>query len=118
MTMAGWDPVGDFASWRRAVNSMFNGAGVSSSAHPQRSLPVNVYELADEYVVQADVPGVGPDDVDVRLEKRRLTIHTNRLGRRGLRRAALDPPGELGRRAVPVAGAARGRRRRQSARLL
>jgi len=39
---------------------------------------VDILELEDEVLVLADLPGVKPDEVDVRFEKGGLTIHGRR----------------------------------------
>lgn len=39
---------------------------------------VDVLELEDEVLVLADLPGVKPDEVDVRFEKGELTVHGRR----------------------------------------
>jgi HSP20 family protein len=36
---------------------------------------VAIYESADEVVLQCDMPGVKPEDVDVRFEKGELSLH-------------------------------------------
>jgi HSP20 family protein len=36
---------------------------------------VDIYESADEVVLQSDMPGVKPQDVDVRFEKGELSLH-------------------------------------------
>lgn len=48
---------------------------------------VDVLELEGSVLVLADMPGVRPDDVDVRFEKGELTIH----GRRPAPHAAKEP---------------------------
>jgi len=40
--------------------------------------PVDVLETEDEFLVLADMPGVKPEDVDVRFEKGELTVHGRR----------------------------------------
>lgn len=40
--------------------------------------PVDVHEEGDRYVVQADLPGVNPDDVEITAEKGVLTIRGER----------------------------------------
>jgi len=40
--------------------------------------PVDVLETEDEFLVLADMPGVRPEDVDVRFEKGELTVHGRR----------------------------------------
>ncbi len=37
-------------------------------------LPVDIYTATDEIVVQASLPGLSPDDVDITLREDRLTI--------------------------------------------
>ena len=39
---------------------------------------VDVLETEDEFLVLADMPGVRPEDVDVRFEKGELTVHGQR----------------------------------------
>ena len=39
---------------------------------------VDVLETENEFLVLADLPGVKPDDVDVRFEKGELTVHGRR----------------------------------------
>jgi HSP20 family molecular chaperone IbpA len=36
---------------------------------------VDIYELADELIVQADMPGAKSDDIDIQFEDGSLTIH-------------------------------------------
>jgi len=39
------------------------------------TLRVDIYESADEVVLQCDLPGVKPQDVDVRFEKGELSLY-------------------------------------------
>jgi HSP20 family protein len=41
---------------------------------------VDVLETENEFLVLADMPGVKPDDVDIRFEKGELTVHGRRPG--------------------------------------
>ena len=41
---------------------------------------VDVLETENEFLVLADMPGVKPEDVDVRFEKGELTVHGKRPG--------------------------------------
>jgi HSP20 family molecular chaperone IbpA len=36
---------------------------------------VDIWETDDELAVCADLPGVGPEDLDIRFENRELTLH-------------------------------------------
>jgi HSP20 family protein len=44
------------------------------NAHQPSTVPVNMYEADEAYVVVAAMPGVMPDDIDVRLEGNSLGI--------------------------------------------
>jgi len=51
----------------------------NGDSHPATVTPrVDVLETENEVLVLADLPGVKPDDVDVRFEKGELTIHGRR----------------------------------------
>jgi HSP20 family protein len=53
----------------------------SESALPVYRPRTNLYETAEGYRVECALPGVGEDDVDVRVEDERLTLRaTARLG--------------------------------------
>lgn len=45
---------------------------------------VDILETEHEFVVLADMPGVRPDDVDIRFEKGELSVHGRREADRGL----------------------------------
>jgi HSP20 family molecular chaperone IbpA len=47
---------------------------VAASSHPQ-TVPVNMYEADQAYVVITPLPGVMPDDVDVKVADGQLHIH-------------------------------------------
>jgi HSP20 family protein len=38
----------------------------------------DIHETGDEYVVQADMPGVAPQNVDIQFENGELTVHGRR----------------------------------------
>ncbi len=44
---------------------------------------VDVIETENEFVVLADLPGILPEDVDVRFEKGELSLHGQRAATRG-----------------------------------
>lgn len=51
------------------------GNGTEPAHSAQRYLPdTDIYETDDHMVLVADMPGVRPDDVDITLERRVLTI--------------------------------------------
>lgn len=73
---------GGFDQLRREMDALF-----SRFAAPSSSLStgwrgvfpaVNLYETADAYVLTAELPGVGPDDIQVSLEGSTLTLQGER----------------------------------------
>jgi HSP20 family molecular chaperone IbpA len=48
--------------------------GSAPAARPSHQPQTDIYETQDSIVVLADMPGVGPDGVDITLERRELTI--------------------------------------------
>ena len=48
---------------------------------------VDIVELGDRFVLSADLPGVSPDDIEISMQDRLLTV-------RGERQAAADPADE------------------------
>jgi len=51
-----------------------DGSAPPVAVHPR----VDVLETENEFLIFADVPGVRPEDVDVRFEKGELAIHSRR----------------------------------------
>jgi len=49
--------------------------------------PVNIYETKSDYVLEAEMPGVNKDGLEVTLEGNEITIH----GRRSLEKTSGDP---------------------------
>ncbi len=71
----------DVVRFRNAVDRLFEEPAFRTIATTQRSqgtftVPVDVFATADEFVIFASVPGLGPDDLDV-------TIDDNVLSGRG-----------------------------------
>ena len=83
-----WDPLSELASLQNRFNQFLNqsnpsfgglGAGVDqplmfSSFAP----PVDIYEDEHSITVQAELPGISEEDVDIRLENNILTISGER----------------------------------------
>jgi HSP20 family protein len=72
-------PFGELLSLRQAMDRLFEdsyvrptgwGAGPADGS----SVPVDVSMTADELVVEAQLPGIDPDEVDITVENGRLTI--------------------------------------------
>ena len=56
-----------------------NGSGTGEVAQPQSRITFtprfDVWETEQEYFLAGDMPGVAPEDLDVRYEKQELTIY-------------------------------------------
>jgi len=67
-------PLNEFAQFFNDVNRFFNAAqqsaGLTTTAQPL----VDLYETADDLVLQALVPGVTPENLDVTIEQNVLTV--------------------------------------------
>jgi HSP20 family protein len=72
-------PVGELLSLRQAMDRLFEDSfvrpfGWSVGGFDGTSLPVDVSMNADELVVQAQLPGFRPEDVDITVENGTLAI--------------------------------------------
>ena len=80
MTVNGLSPLRDFMSLRDAMDRFFDdrwispGSWLTLTGGGTQYLPLDVYETADDIVVRALVPGVGPDGIDVQYQHGTLTI--------------------------------------------
>jgi HSP20 family protein len=79
MSITRWQPFGEMQAMRNFMDRMFD----DSFARPFRvleslpgtgGLPIDVYEEAGKYVVEATLPGVRPEDVDVQVQGNTVTI--------------------------------------------
>jgi HSP20 family protein len=79
MSISRWEPFKEFMTLRQAMDRIFE----DSIIRPARlwgegsgrvSLPLDVYETRDAFVVRASLPGVKPEDVDITMEGNTLTI--------------------------------------------
>jgi HSP20 family protein len=67
MTMMRWDPFGDWMiDW---LQQSRRGTGTG-----RRLMPMDVYRMGDEYVVEMDLPGVDPSSIEVHTEQNTLTV--------------------------------------------
>lgn len=77
MSIMKWDPYGDLAGLQNAVNRLFDDS-VFRSREKQGNLagmfPVDVYETADAVVVQAEIPGLTLEDINVQIMENQLFI--------------------------------------------
>ena len=81
MRVVRWNPNRDLVSLREAMDSLFEDTWVrpTRTAWAKREsfawrLPVDVYSTDEEIVIQAAVPGVDPEEVEITIEGDTLTI--------------------------------------------
>jgi HSP20 family protein len=66
----------DIRAWHERLERL-------SSHHADAWAPaIDVYETATAYIVTAEVPGIGRDQIDLAFEESRLTLRGERLDRR------------------------------------
>lgn len=82
MRVVRWNPNRDLVSLREAMDRMFEESWVrpvrAAWGEPEGGqawrLPVDVYSTEEEIVIQASVPGIAPEDVEITIEGDTLTI--------------------------------------------
>lgn len=75
--MRRWDPFGEMLTLRDAMSQLFEESVVSptrAGSGNTLAMPVNIRETEQGYQVEAVVPGVQPDDVDISIQDNVLTI--------------------------------------------
>lgn len=86
MAIVRWDPFRDLVGLQERMNRMFDESfrGSSRSSGEDWALggawapAVDIYEQDGNIVVKAELPGVDPKDVDVRVENNTLTLSGQR----------------------------------------
>src|SRR4051794_16027142 len=71
----GTDPFAEMRRMQNDLNRMFAGVG---SATAQNFPPINLWIGDNSVVVTAEVPGVGPDEIDLTVHEDMLTLQLNR----------------------------------------
>ena len=74
MAFARWDPIRDLLAIQQRLDRF---ATDPSGWIP----PIDVYETADEYVITAEVPGLGRNDVQIQVQDGRVQISGQRRER-------------------------------------
>jgi HSP20 family protein len=71
-----WDPFGEVMTLREAMNSLFEDSFVNPSSTRSGTLgmPLDVAETKEAFIVEASLPGVRPEDLDITLQNNVLTI--------------------------------------------
>ncbi len=80
MARNGFSPLRDFMTLRDSMDRLFEdrwvspGSWLTWSSTGTNFLPLDIYETADDIVVRAVVPGVGPDAIDIQFQGGVLTL--------------------------------------------
>lgn len=83
MALVRWDPTRELdvlqSDMNRLFDTFFQGRGLGRSSAGQRWVPpMDLVETEDEFVLRADLPGLGEDDVDIEVKDHVLTISGER----------------------------------------
>jgi len=91
MAIERWDPFREAVSLRDAMNTLLQESFVRPTGMPGQNghatLPLDVSETEDAFVVKASLPGIRPEDVQV-------TVHGDTLTIRGETKAEEEKKGE------------------------
>ncbi len=82
MGLSRWDPFSEMTSLRdamsRLMESAFISPGVTAGTADSMGVPVDLWENENEYVVQASLPGIKPEDVRISVQNNVLTLEGER----------------------------------------
>jgi len=84
MALIRWEPAAELSTIQNEMNRLFNTyfdqpTGGRGAAATRRWVPaMDLIEVADQYVLRADLPGVSDEDVDIQLQDNVLTISGER----------------------------------------
>jgi HSP20 family protein len=74
------DPFPEVGELRRRIEELFDGVGAANAGVARGGVypPVNLYETGDGYVLMAELPGLRVEDIEITVERDRLTLHGER----------------------------------------
>jgi HSP20 family protein len=83
MAIVRWEPFRDLMATQREFDRLFREAFTPSGAEGEVSTrtwapPVDIYENGDSLVLKAELPGINPDDVEIRVEDNTLYLKGER----------------------------------------
>jgi HSP20 family protein len=84
MSITRWEPFRDLVTTQDRFNQLFNDTfarafGDEKEVAPRAWIPaVDIYETSDGLVLKAELPGVNPDDVEIRVEDNTLYLKGER----------------------------------------
>lgn len=87
MALERWDPMREAVSLRDAMNSLLQDSFVRQPGGGPGALPLDVRENDHEFIIQASLPGLKPDDVQI-------TVHGDMVSIRGETRSEEEKKGE------------------------
>ncbi len=76
--MTRYEPFSNVLSLREAMDQLFRDSFVAPFGlltQTTNSMPVDVYETGDAFVVEAFMPGLTPDNLTISVEQQTVTIH-------------------------------------------
>jgi HSP20 family protein len=78
MSITGWDRFRNISSLQDEVNRLFDnsvqGSRGDNSALTTWAPAVDIYETENELILQADLPDIAEEDLDIRVENNMLTV--------------------------------------------
>ncbi len=84
MAIVRWEPFRDMLTAQREFDRLFRGAfrpaavGEEEASTRTWAPPVDIFENGDNLVLKAELPGINPDDVEVRVEDNTLYLKGER----------------------------------------
>ena len=82
MTIVRWEPFRELSSLQTEMNRLFNaafeGPGNGAAAARRWTPAMDLLETEDQFVLRADLPGMGEEDVNIELEDNVLTVSGER----------------------------------------
>src|SRR3954462_12323923 len=77
MALVRWEPVRELTTLQNEMNRLLTNA---TGGTARRWVPaIDLVEADDHYILRADLPGLGPDDVDLEVDDNVLTISGERV---------------------------------------
>ncbi|NLG72935.1 MAG: Hsp20/alpha crystallin family protein [Chloroflexi bacterium] len=69
-----WDPFREMMEFEEAFDRFFDRAWSGRRSRGSLTLPLDVVETSDHYVVKASIPGIDPDNLEITFNQNTLTI--------------------------------------------
>jgi HSP20 family protein len=77
-TLVRWNPVYHLRPWRRVASHPFG--WLAPYWDTRVAIPLDIEENEDNYVIEASVPGLAPEDIKIEVEDGVLTIRAEHEG--------------------------------------